>query len=365
MKRICLFNWPQIQNFHGYHIETFDPLVYFQKGANWSLSDLLAWGMNGYTHRRAITASAAAVDRLYRERDHNYMRMIKDFIDRFHDFDLIVMSTYNFIHPEVLHTQLRKPIKVLGFIDDPMSTYRSGIPYLWAFDGAFFISPSYIDDLSFETAIKRWSNIPVTWWPLVPFVFSQPKNADDSFFRQRDVDLVYVGNPTATKTDRLIKLKRHFGGRMRIHGRWPFKGYLGLLRGLIGKPIYPHRVSSLEPEDRTLLYWNTKIGFNMHVSDRPSETGNMRMYETPAHGMLMVCDKSSRNEHERIFSSNKEAIYYDNIENAIEIIEHYLANEDERIGIAKSGYQRYWRDYQWEQNLLNFIDWAINIRKIA
>ncbi len=61
--------------------------------------DLIILGLNGYDKRRALTAGAAGVDRLYRERDPNYMRMAADFIDRFRDFDLFVKITYNFILP--------------------------------------------------------------------------------------------------------------------------------------------------------------------------------------------------------------------------------------------------------------------------
>ena len=255
----------------------------------------------GYDKRRALTAEAAGVDRLCRERDPNYMSMVGDFIDRFRDFDLIVMSTYNFIHPELLVRELKKPVKVLGFIDDPLSTYLRGIPYLWAFDGAFFILPSYIDNLLFDRAINRWGSKLGTWWPLVPYPFQRPQRADEAFFRDRDGDVVYLGNPCASKVERLIRLKHHFGSRLRVHGRWPFKGYIGYVRQLLGKPVYPYRVTSLSTENRTRLYWRAKIGFNMHVSDHPYETGNMRMYETPAHGMMMVCDKAGADAHARIF----------------------------------------------------------------
>lgn len=357
MKRVCLFNFPPIENFHGYHIESFDPLSYFPPASHWLWSDLIVWGLNGYDKRRAITAGAAGVDRLYRERDTHYMRMASDFIDRFRDFDLIVMSTYNFIHPELLVRELKKPIKVLGFIDDPLSTYLRGIPYLWAFDGAFFISPSYIDDLSFEMAIDRWSNKPVTWWPLT-YPYQRPERADDAFFINRDIEVIYVGNPSASKVERLITMKRHFGPRLRVHGRWPFKGYMGYARGLLGKPIYPYRVTSLTSEQRTRLYWRAKIGFNMHVSDQKFESGNMRTYEIPAHGMMMVCDKGGGDGHSRIFAAGREAVYYDTLDQAIELIEYYLRNEDERVGIAKAGFDRYWRDYEWEGNLLRFLNWA-------
>lgn len=362
MKRVCLFNYPPMDDFHGYKIESFDPMAYFSKSDRWGINDLLHWGHVGYDKRRALTAGVAGVDRLYRERDPAYMKMVGDFVDRFREFDLIVMSSFNFIHPEVLSNELSKPIKILGFIDDPYSTYSRGIPYLWAFDGAFYISPGYIDDMPFGDAIARWSSKPATWWPLVPYAFQRPERADDAFFENRELEVVYVGNPSATKVDRLIQLKRHFGERLRVHGRWPFKGYAGLVRGLLGKPVYPHRVTSLSPGDRTSLYWRTKIGFNMHVSDEAYETGNMRMYETPAHGMMMVCDKAGADAHAGIFKPDSEAVYYDNTAHAIEVIEHYLKAESERVRIAHAGFERYWKDYEWEANMLKFLDWGMAVR---
>ena len=129
MKTVCdLFNFPAIADFHGYRIETFDPLPYFPRGSHWTLSDFILWGHLGFDHRRAIATSAAGVDRLYRERDRNYMRMVGDFIDRFRDFDLIVMSN-NFIHPELLVHELKRPIKVLGFFDDPIQRGANALAF--------------------------------------------------------------------------------------------------------------------------------------------------------------------------------------------------------------------------------------------
>ena len=363
MRNVCLFNYPPMEDFHGYRVETFDPLSYFSRGAHWGLDDLLRKGTFGYDKRSAMIAGAAGVDRLYRERDPGYMRMVADFVDRFRDFDLIVMSSYNFLHPEVLAGPLRRATKILGFIDDPYSSYSRGIPYLWAFDGAFYISPSYIDNLGFEDALSRWSGKPAVWWPLVPFAHRRAQRSDEAFFRDRDVEVVYVGNPSATKVDRLIELKRHFGSRLRVHGRWPFKGYVGIARGLLGKPVYPHRVLGLSESDRTALYWRTRIGFNMHVSDRPYETGNMRMYETTAHGMMMVCDKGGADAHAGIFAPGTEAVYYDSTKHAIELMEHYLHAEDERVRVARGGFERYWRDYEWEANMRRFLDWGMALRE--
>ena len=359
MTRVYLFDFLPFNDFHGFRIETFNPLAYFKSSDRWSLPMLLFWGLNGFIKARAVMKmGAVAVDRLYRERDPAYMRMVGDFIDRFREFDLIILSTYNFIHPEVLVRELRKPTKILGFVDDPVSTYQAGIPFLWAFDGAFFISPGYIHDLPFDQAIRRWTDKPVTWWPLAPYGIDRAPRADESFFRKRDVDVVYVGKDYPSKVDRLVQLKRHFGSRLRVHGRWTFKGYIGFLRGLLGRPIYPYRVTSLTQAERTALYWRTKIGFNMHFSGSGSECGNARTYEVPAHGLMMVCDKGAAGSHARIFEPGREAVYYDTIDEAIEAIEYYLARDDERIAIAKAGFERFWRDYEWEANLLRFLRWA-------
>jgi spore maturation protein CgeB len=288
--------------------------------------------------------------------------MVDDFVDRFRDHDAVVMSTYNFIHPEVLTSVLRNQTRILGMIDDPLSTYMRGIPYLWAFDGVFHISPTYLNGSSFDEAVRRWTKAPTYWWPLVPRRMPRPDTLDERFFRNRDVDIVYVGNPSNYKMERLSKLKKHFGSRLTIRGRWPLAGWYGLARVGVGKRSFPHRVRRLTEIERTELYWRTKIGLNMHVSPMPSESGNMRTYEVPAHGMLLVSDRGAGGGQSRIFHEGSEALYYSTTDEAIDLIEHALENEEQRIAIAKQGFDRFWRDYEWERNLLAFLSWVVDLR---
>lgn len=88
------------------------------------------------------------------------------------------------------------------------------------------------------------------------------------------------------------------------------------------------------------------------------------MYETPAHGMMMICDKAGAEGHTRIFEPDREAVYYDTLSQAIELIEHYLENDEERIRIAQGGFERYWRDYEKDSNLLKFLHWCEKIRSL-
>ena len=244
------------------------------------------------------------------------MRMVADFVERYREFELIILANYNPIDPEVLYNELPDTTKILGFVDDPESTYMRGIPYLWAFDGAFYISPSYDERSLFDDKLAQWGCREHTWWPLRP-LRDESINPTDTYYEDRDIDLVYIGKAYGSKIDRLIELKRHFGARFHIYGYWPFRGYFGMMRGVLGKPILGQRVAPLSASERLNVYRRTKIGINMHLSDCPRETGNMRMYEVPAHGALLLCDKAGRDAHESIFLPNEEAVYYDSIPDAI------------------------------------------------
>jgi len=362
MKKVCIFNFPRMESFHGYSVDSLDPAPYFPGVSAHSLLSRL-------THAKSI-------DQMYRDRDPSYMRFLHDFVEKFRDADLVVLYMFNPVHPEVLHRELTKPVKVLGFVDDPFSTYIRGIPYLWVFDGAFYISPGYNDQFLLKDGLAQWGCEQNYWWPLVlprasgagvgGFWPLTPPRAEalrrgNDFFRDRDLDLIYVGACYSAKMDRLAEFRKHFGARFKIHGKWPYAGYVGTLRRLKRKPALWTRVTPISEHERTSFYYRTKIGLNMHLSDSPRETGNMRMYEVPAHGMMLLCDKAGLNAHERIFEPDTEAVYYDSTADAIEKAEYYLNHDEEREKIARAGFARAHRDYDGDSNMKKFLDWAISL----
>jgi hypothetical protein len=355
---VCYFHNPAVAGpFHGYELSTLDPAPYF-------FGNLSRVRRRRAQRRFRALFSAKGVDALYRERDAAYMRFVHDFVEAYRDAGVIILATYNPIHPEILHRELSPPTKILGFIDDPYSTYVRGIPYLWAFDGAFYISPSYDENHLFADALHEWGCGSTRWQPLVPR--PHPRfEPTEGFFHGRDVDVVYIGTGYGSKIARLAQLKRHFGTRLRVHGRWSLRGYQGWARGLAGKPIYPHHVTSLSDEERRALYLRAKIGINMHMSSTPTETGNMRMYEVPAHGAMLICDKAALNAQELIFRPDVEAVFYDDVADAIAKIDYYVAHPAERLAIARAGFERTRRDYDFERVLKGLLDWASGIQRPA
>jgi hypothetical protein len=362
MKKVCMLEFPPMGEFHGYLIDSIDPRPYFPQREWPQICRKLQ--------------EAKFVDEMYRDRYPPYMNFVADFVDKFERFDLLIFATYNPVHPEVLHARLKGPIKILGFTDDPHSTYVRGIPYLWACDGAFYISPSYNHQLLFADAFRHWGFQPARWLP-VPVLLPEWSSTQDSwwplaapraealrrghdFFRRRDIDLIYIGKVYDSKVRRLARLKREFGNRLKVYGRWKLHGYVGFLRWMRGggRPAFWHRVRSLAPEEKGGIYDRARIGFNMHLSDIPSETGNARMYEVTAHGAMLLCDKAGLDAHKMIFEPDKEAVFYDSMEDAIDKIHYYLEHEEEREAIARAGFARVHRDYDCETHLKALLDWA-------
>lgn len=348
-----------LDDFYGYDVQDFDPFEHMDPGLHGSLVDFLREGRRGYRLANRLY-TAEGVDSLYRRRDPGYMRMLEAFVERFRNVDILILSSFNPVHPEVLQREFPGVVKVLGFIDDPVSSYTRGIPYLWAFDGAVYISPGYSEDALMEDKLAQWGCRESYWWPLVPYG-TDPEGEDDAFFHDRDLDLCYVGGAYGEKIDRLVQFRKHFGRRMQIYGRWPLRGWFGTFRFMYGKPALFMRVPAITDAQRTSVYRRTRIGLNMHLSTVPRETGNMRMYEIPAHGMMQVCDVGGLDSNEKIFAGCTEAVYYRSVDEAIHLIEYYLDHDEERIQIAMNGFERVRREYRWESCYRKLLDWASSL----
>jgi spore maturation protein CgeB len=57
--------------------------------------------------------------------------------------------------------------------------------------------------------------------------------------------------------------------------------------------------------------------------------------------MMLLCDEAGRNAHAHIFKPSVEAVFFSSIQDAIEKAEYYLAHDEERIAIARAGWERF------------------------
>lgn len=331
------------------------------KGYIFNIRKFLTGGLNSVNYSRAIT-EAKYIDELYRTNDIKYIEATNKLIKNLEGYDVIIFSTFNPLHPEIIANQFKNSIKVIGFIDDPYSTYTRGIPYLWAFDAAYYISPGYSQSINFKDLFEKVGFKKHYWLPLVssknvdPFIYPKLCINDIS---NRENDIIYVGAPVGSKIDKIKIFHNNFKDNFQLYGYWPLKGYYGFMKPLLGESPFFRRVQPISTEKKFNLYKNTKIGLNMHMSDLPSECGNARTYEITAFGMMLLSDRGGLNSQNQIFEENTEAIYYNSIDEAVDLTRYYLKNSKERTRIAMAGHLRARNEYSWENVTHNFLKWLI------
>ena len=318
-----------------------------------SIMKLLRGGYDEYSFLRSLT-HARYVNELYLERDPSYMRLVDKTLEVATECDVLVMGKFNYLHPEILKKSLPNCRKILGFIDDPFSTYSRGIPYIHAFDGCFYISPGYINGKSFPDNLVEWGCNNSIWLPMSQ-VYERP-GRDIILGTKRENPMMYVGNPTVSKVNRLAQLKKTYRDQIKIHGRWRFKG----LEALPSAERFLMRVSSLKESEKVQLMLSTKLGINMHVSDEPRETGNMRMYEYAAFGVVQLCDRSNLNMQDTIFKEDTEIIIYDSQSDLKDKIKYYLSPDrsDELNRLRVNALNKYEMYYDYSKNIKRLVEWA-------
>lgn len=249
--------------------------------------------------------------------------------------------------------------RVLGCFDDPHATYTRTLPAMVAYQGAYFCSPSFSHERLTKDVFLDFG-IPYThWFPLARDEFSSDhmRSIEENWSNRENL-VVYVGKCYGDKVGRLALINSRFGRRFRLHGRgWPLGGLGGFVAPLRGRRFLPRVVRSLADQERRNLYLTSLIGFNLHLGNE-AETGNMRMYETTSHGMLLLCDRGGCNAHEGIFEPGVEALYYESMDEAVSIIERCFSDREYAINIARRGYARAKTSYNYEKVISDLFSWA-------
>jgi hypothetical protein len=297
-----------------------------------------------YLNKKIVKAEE--LDELYRNKDSTLMKMYADLKKIAKNYDLIISTTYNVLHPDFLFDYLKgETFLVLAEIDGPMNSYIRTVPYIHGFDFVYSISPvCNSKGYSFPQRLKDWGAKGSAWVPILNVAENKEKSLKEIFETKRDTDLLYIGNASTKKLPTLRQLKKEFKNKFEIYGRFKYFGYEGLLKSIYFKqPLFYWKINSINENEYFQKLINSKIGFNMHLED--NNVGNRRLYDLPLNGVLQVCDEGPNKAISKIFEPGKEIVTYKTIDEAIKKIKYYLIHEEERKEIALNGYKRAKKEY--------------------
>jgi len=99
-----------------------------------------------------------------------------------------------------------------------------------------------------------------------------------------------------------------------------------------------------------------RIALNHHIDVAGRYANNMRLYEATGVGALLLTDW--KENLPRLFEPGKEVAAYRTVEECLDLMEQYLAREDERAAVAKAGQARTLRDHTYEQRMREFVELA-------
>jgi len=268
----------------------------------------------------------------WNKRDRELLTYYEDLAEKAADYDVLINFGGMNLHPDFLTSV--KPITVFRFNDDPESSEYFSMPVASAHDICAIGNIAEVD------TYRSWGVKNVCWTPhgFWQDDYDGSKTFEEVFLQKRTVDVVLLCERITQYRKRNVdRYSKAVPSGVYYGNGWP-GGFL--------------------PESRRIpLLQNSKIGINIHNSTGPII---YRTFYLPANGVLEICD--NKKYLGEIFALGKEVVGFDSIDEAIELTKYYLAHEDERLAIAKAGYQRTVSDYNEVAAFRRIVDAVVKFR---
>lgn len=276
---------------------------------------------------------AQLLDNLYYQRNSGLMRMYEDIqkLIKEQRADVLLVDNCPPYHPEFLRTL--DVYKALRVCDGPSAAYDRDFAYVHAFDHMLYHSPAYSRDLTMPEKLAYCGAKRATFWPLALFdALCDPRlSEEDIFSRTRDLDVIFVGALYVDKMPLLGAVKKAFGKRFKIYGlaNWKRNAYFNVKYG------FPGWVRPIAFNEYVPLYLRSKIGINSHLRGKYT-VGSYRMFDLPGNGVMQITDGSEYVKD--FYEPGKEIETYEDNDELIAKIDHFLTHPAEREAMARAGY---------------------------
>lgn len=286
-----------------------------------------------------------------------YYKYILDLI-KIKDIKIVLILCAGYPYTKEFIENLKKKSFVAAyFADDPEGSFKTSKYWVKYYDvafcgGVYYNSKQKITQKYIEFGAKEAHFIPLG-------VRFDKYNKTKINLKNREIPIIFIGSNPIKRLLRMILLKIIFKGKLHIYGSfWNYHEKMNPLKKIIMFFLYPlfKNAKKIETNDELInIYQNAKIGINLHLSYGPS---NIRSYELPINGVMQIADNSKG--FSELYNLNKEIVCCDNVFQMIKKINYYLKHDDERIKIAKAGYEKTKNKYLVEETYKNLFNIVYN-----
>jgi hypothetical protein len=88
---------------------------------------------------------------------------------------------------------------------------------------------------------------------------------------------------------------------------------------------------------------DSKMVFNCHIDAATKYANNLRLYEVPGSGSMLITDL--KDNMDDILTPGKECVAYRSIDECVDLAKFYLRNEAARLSIARAGQKRIYAEH--------------------
>jgi len=237
----------------------------------------------------------------------------------------------------VLSKADKKIKKVNWLLDNPFGLYGSTnyVSNLDEYDYVFSFDASYVPLLKKKYKKVKFYFLPVGVDPSIHREIVPAKE------RKYIADLSFIGTYDKDRED---VLKNLAGYELKIYGYHWDKCKDPKLLPKIQKEIF--KANKTDEGAREVCRHNNlaKINLNIHAKQSMDGGLNLRVFETLATNSFLLTDYVKGME--KMFKLNKEIICYRNLKELRQLVDYYLEHDDERLKIAKAGYERVLKEHK-------------------
>ena len=168
---------------------------------------------------------------------------------------------------------------------------------------------------------------------------------------EQDIDVSFVGSVSADHRDRIALLER-------VAERYDLKMWGNLPRSLpASSPLRRCFQGEVWGAEMYQLLRRSRITLNSHIDLAAREAGNMRLFEATGVGAFLLTD--FKDNLDTLFAPDREVAVWRSIDDCLDGIDRYLADDSGRAGTAKAGQARTMAQHTYRHRateILGFVD---------